>query len=1242
MKKTWLSILALLPLLLPAADVPKVQRFELENYIVNRHDYEINVMGKNKWNIYTNDTDAMKKWSGGIVIQSPFVKKDNKPGELAPVLKFRIPLPNGRYDLRIYLHNRPIGISLDGGKTFRKLSGRPVELGRNVEVTNGALEFQAACCYANPKNPGWSYIDCLEVFPAGTMPVATRQASLEDHPDSYYRIVTNNMKLLPLADKGLDGRAVEVSHPLLKALRPQPEAAFPQGSTLAPQRSNHTLSSPIRFRIAETSNVDRPNAAIRTGVPFPKGTFFSLPGKLLLTDAVGKTRPFQLAITAYWPDGSVKWGLLQFQAPFQAGAQADFVLQEKNAAPTGRPGIRVTREANLLNVDTGAIQCDIDVRNFNLLREVRNGTVRLGGFAPEGITVTAENGTRFCTAGLPPEKVEIEENGPEVVTIKAVGSYAHDATPFLRYVTRLRFRAASPEVEIIHTHLNTNLRTEFTDIASLSADYRPAAPIASVRIDGSTPALPFSALQSDERTLLINRDRRQSRRGGLLELTLRDGTRQAVAIRDAAKRYPKGYDAAADRLRIDLLPPQPGPDFGSDLPAYLRFPFCGGFYRTKWGMAFTETIRLNFADAPASFAAETDDPLIAVIDRDALAASGAMPGVTPNGDRSFDAMDQATATGIAAHLRRKELQREYGFLNYGDWYGERGRNWGNNEYDLANGLYFHFARTGNLAAARLAAAAARHQADVDLIHAYRDPYYVGANAQHGICHTGVSYQGFARATWSYKLDVSYSGEAGHTWLGGMLKHWHLTGDPVVMDGALKLGEHLLNFTAPGFVRLGTHERSAGWSLHAIMTLYHTTGDPACLKAARKIVDSALREQNRQLGGAWPHVLPPDHANNRPNMIGNCPYLIGILLHGIYQVYLVDGSNAEKNSLIDASRWLLRVYGWEESGWPYAVTHDNRRCHGVNVELNSLIAPAVMAAARLADDPELARMAQDAFRQNIQRGFSPVGKNLAQQIGMSETFVAEAHRYMQKHPEESLPYTGEAMLQNQLNRAIRGNFRLRGGFEKQFQIRLLTEQAVVTLHGTPYGNRPDGNGKATIRLCDASGTILREERADTRKGGVWKFQLTGRPGTVFTLQIRDDMGAVYHLAAATPATADVTVPLQKDQTAFGAAGKPVKFALTIPRGVRYFTVIPGAVHSGGFGAAVVDEQGKMLGSIQEQYAGDPRLPWIRFNPDEPHEARLTIDLGTPADATRHLQLYCWSAWDFSVRLEGLPPELRSAD
>lgn len=262
--------------------------------------------------------------------------------------------------------------------------------------------------------------------------------------------------------------------------------------------------------------------------------------------------------------------------------------------------------------------------------------------------------------------------------------------------------------------------------------------------------------QSDERTL-------NGKPGMLGTLSvLADHGRFSATIRDAAYRWPKGMKAEKEKITLELLPEQPSKEFGKNLPHYLKFPFVEGKYRSKWGMAFTEKLRFDFGSEPAVANAETNLPVVAVIDRDWYFRTKAVEGVSAGNDHSFDQYDRKMKQAVDEHWEFKLRQREFGYFNYGDWYGERGHNWGNNEYDMAYGLFIHFARTGNRKAARLASASAQHQADVDIVHAYPDPYYIGGNAEHAIGHTGTSYQRVRNFTWTYRYDYAYSAENGHT------------------------------------------------------------------------------------------------------------------------------------------------------------------------------------------------------------------------------------------------------------------------------------------------------------------------------------------------------------------------------------------------------------------------------------------------------------------------------------------------
>ena len=90
--------------------------FEAETCIVNLDACTKDKFSETGWNIWSTDEDAMKKWSGGVVIQSPRVMAERKtPEEGAPPLHLRIKdIPKGTYNVVLVGNSRVGGVSLDG------------------------------------------------------------------------------------------------------------------------------------------------------------------------------------------------------------------------------------------------------------------------------------------------------------------------------------------------------------------------------------------------------------------------------------------------------------------------------------------------------------------------------------------------------------------------------------------------------------------------------------------------------------------------------------------------------------------------------------------------------------------------------------------------------------------------------------------------------------------------------------------------------------------------------------------------------------------------------------------------------------------------------------------------------------------------------------------------------------------------------------------------------------------------
>ncbi len=138
---------------------------EAETVAVNKDALVADKSSADKWNVWSTDNDAMKKWSGGVVLQSPQVMADRAtPEEGAPPLHLLIPdIPVGAYyvDLK---GGRDLAVSLDG-KEYKRLSELGWRLGR-FDIKDGKLEFWLDDRYADKVNPGFGYLDTITLTAA--------------------------------------------------------------------------------------------------------------------------------------------------------------------------------------------------------------------------------------------------------------------------------------------------------------------------------------------------------------------------------------------------------------------------------------------------------------------------------------------------------------------------------------------------------------------------------------------------------------------------------------------------------------------------------------------------------------------------------------------------------------------------------------------------------------------------------------------------------------------------------------------------------------------------------------------------------------------------------------------------------------------------------------------------------------------------------------------------------------------
>ncbi len=163
----WPAVLFLFCLCCPFATALAQQplRFEAEEVTGPSNAWRVNKFSADKWNLWSTDTDAAKKWSGGTVLQSPRVLRDRERSEDGgPVLHTVVKdIAPGKYYVEIGGVSRSMAISLDG-KMWKKIDGSHRQLGL-IDVGADGFELWVDDRYAHNANPGSCYYDYIEFAP---------------------------------------------------------------------------------------------------------------------------------------------------------------------------------------------------------------------------------------------------------------------------------------------------------------------------------------------------------------------------------------------------------------------------------------------------------------------------------------------------------------------------------------------------------------------------------------------------------------------------------------------------------------------------------------------------------------------------------------------------------------------------------------------------------------------------------------------------------------------------------------------------------------------------------------------------------------------------------------------------------------------------------------------------------------------------------------------------------------------
>lgn len=548
---------------------------------------------------------------------------------------------------------------------------------------------------------------------------------------------------------------------------------------------------------------------VTVGVPFPPAALGSAAEARLFD---GDEELYcQRQVLNTWPDGSVRWLLIDAQVDLPAAAPKTLRLvygQGASQAALDDTGISLSEERGGFILDTGPLRVECIARPLRLFQTVHLGAAEiLGAKDAADFRLVDLSGKAFAASACKLPSVSVEASGPLRAAIRIQGSHdSENGQPFLDFDLLLTAWSGKPWVALDYQIIHRG-GDEAAELHEAAFDITFAGREACTFQMGAGGRMGRAEGLAVERTgssLTIDIPREPASAFGPSPWLSRSGEGRGVAlgVRHALEQFPKRLIADGERLAVELYPPGDAP------------------LRLHQGMAKGHELLVHF------HAGEADGVALArrfhLLE---LAPRPRLPAEWYQEARAFGTRlptRSLCTVDVALDEALDRRPRAAGIVHFGDEpRTTKPLVWNNNACDLAYACLLQYARTGAGRHFAAAEAIVRHVIDVDHVHFSPDPLRDGALAAPSIDHVADGRAGPA-----------------HQWVEGLLA-WHaLTGSQPALHTVRRVGENLLRHV-PALVEASpprTDYEAVGWALYTVATLYRELGRTQYFDAARKLVD----------------------------------------------------------------------------------------------------------------------------------------------------------------------------------------------------------------------------------------------------------------------------------------------------------------------------------------------------------------------------------------------------------------------
>jgi len=580
-----------------------------------------------------------------------------------------------------------------------------------------------------------------------------------------------------------------------------------------------------------TNSYDFPveNRPFSIGVPCAQGALFAQ--EKLRLDCHGQSKPFNVTPLASWPDGSMKWFLLDFQASVKANAQLQLQLIRANSTSNQSPALKqvtVSETDDAYLVNTGIAKFTVSKQQAGLFDQVVYDGVAILSDAPSHIQLLNEQGHQAESVISAVHTPDADNTLRRKVSIDGFFQN-NDGATLADFNLKLTFYAGLATVKCEFTLSNPqaaehpggvwdlgdkgsfffkalSLKIQMTNTADVCAPSIRLSPDADWRLvenenlmleqnssggenwqsknhmnfKGEIP-MKFKGFRYFEQDVQLSSGDRAT---PSVFLTSGAGGIAAHVV-DFWQNFPKAIQVEQSTLSLSLFP-----QMASD---------C---YELQGGERKKHTFYLDFSNNKASLDSYIDD-MSPRIPLDYYAETKVIPWLP--GFHKDSAIQKLIDRGIQGEKNffdKREAIDEFGWRNFGEIFADHeGLEYKgeddlishyNNQYDPLYGFIKQYLISGDKRWHELLSELAQHIVDIDIYHTVKDrEEYNGGLFWH--THHYLNAFTCTHRTFSslHKGDFLYGNIGGgpgdeHCYTTGLSYYYFMTGDTVYKDAALQL------------------------------------------------------------------------------------------------------------------------------------------------------------------------------------------------------------------------------------------------------------------------------------------------------------------------------------------------------------------------------------------------------------------------------------------------------------------------